>query len=30
MKVVQLIDKTEVVTGSADYDLGGTRIAWSL
>jgi hypothetical protein len=30
MKVVQLINKTEVVTCSAYSDLSGNRIAWSL
>lgn len=30
MKVVQLINKTQVATCSADYDLGGNRIAWRL
>ncbi len=30
MKVVQFINKTEVVTCSADYDLSGNRIAWRL
>ena len=30
MKVVQLINKAEVVTCDVGYDLSGNRIAWRL
>lgn len=30
MKVVQIINKTKVVTCRADHDLSGNRIAWRL